>query len=345
MILGVCYNVFDCEELLETSILSVREEVDHICVVYQTISNFGEPANPHLVDFLNDLELKGLVDQLIYYQPKSWTEAEKIQLVSKNSQYKDLGCDVSQVGDQFFNEITKRELGRLNCLENGMTHFISMDCDEFYLKSELAYAKQKMINNGYESSACRMRIFGKFPTVEYLRDDYNAVPFIHILSPTKPYRLASPYPEQENKRMIGLDPTRRIENIDHTMKFYFFSRQEIEMYHMTLVRKNIYKKLINVSNRQNYGDIELFLEKWNSWTPDQGVLHPHPFIKYHFQKIEIVPNYFNIDLNNQCRICCKSREKLMRCSVCKTAKYCSESCQREDWNKHKNECKPLQNNV
>ena len=41
MKLGVSYNVFDGEELLESSIKSIRDNVDHISVVYQTISNFG----------------------------------------------------------------------------------------------------------------------------------------------------------------------------------------------------------------------------------------------------------------------------------------------------------------
>ena len=34
--LGACYNLFDCEELLEFSIRSLRGQVDYIVVVYQT---------------------------------------------------------------------------------------------------------------------------------------------------------------------------------------------------------------------------------------------------------------------------------------------------------------------
>ena len=36
MTLGACYNLFDGEELLESSIKSVRAEVAYVCVVYQT---------------------------------------------------------------------------------------------------------------------------------------------------------------------------------------------------------------------------------------------------------------------------------------------------------------------
>lgn len=70
MKLGVCYNcmfidisffevislVFDGEELLESSILSIRNVVDHICVVYQTKSNYNQPCNPHLESFLKYLK-------------------------------------------------------------------------------------------------------------------------------------------------------------------------------------------------------------------------------------------------------------------------------------------------
>ena len=40
MKIGVSYNLFDGEELLESSIKSIRKNVDYISVVYQTISNF-----------------------------------------------------------------------------------------------------------------------------------------------------------------------------------------------------------------------------------------------------------------------------------------------------------------
>jgi hypothetical protein len=40
---------------------------------------------------------------------------------------------VEGVGGQFFNELQKRELGRKRLLELHCTHFLLMDCDEFYL--------------------------------------------------------------------------------------------------------------------------------------------------------------------------------------------------------------------
>ena len=43
---GVSYNVFsDSIELLEPSIKNIRKSVDHISIVYQTISNIGQQTS------------------------------------------------------------------------------------------------------------------------------------------------------------------------------------------------------------------------------------------------------------------------------------------------------------
>ena len=57
MRLGVSYNVFDGEELLEESISKIRDNVDFICVVYQNTSNFGE-FRDDLEPFLYDLNTR-----------------------------------------------------------------------------------------------------------------------------------------------------------------------------------------------------------------------------------------------------------------------------------------------
>lgn len=47
----------------------------------------------------------------------------------------DLGVNSPDlIGDQFFNELRKREIGRQKCLEQGCTHFMAMDTDEFYIQ-------------------------------------------------------------------------------------------------------------------------------------------------------------------------------------------------------------------
>jgi hypothetical protein len=56
MRLGISYNVFDGEELLESSIKLIRDNVDFISVVYQTTSNFGNQCSEELVPLLHRLK-------------------------------------------------------------------------------------------------------------------------------------------------------------------------------------------------------------------------------------------------------------------------------------------------
>ncbi|XP_032173579.1 histone-lysine N-methyltransferase SMYD3 isoform X2 [Mustela erminea] len=44
-----------------------------------------------------------------------------------------------------------------------------------------------------------------------------------------------------------------------------------------------------------------------------------------------------------CDRCLLGKEKLMRCSQCRVAKYCSAKCQKKAWPDHKRECKCLKN--
>ncbi|XP_006779989.1 histone-lysine N-methyltransferase SMYD3 isoform X1 [Neolamprologus brichardi] len=43
-----------------------------------------------------------------------------------------------------------------------------------------------------------------------------------------------------------------------------------------------------------------------------------------------------------CHHCFTRRESLLRCSQCKTARYCNTACQKQAWSGHKRECKCLQ---
>lgn len=50
----------------------------------------------------------------------------------------------------------------------------------------------------------------------------------------------------------------------------------------------------------------------------------------------------DIEFRYQCRNCQKcSEKKLKKCSACRKALYCNETCQKEHWSIHKNSCKYL----
>lgn len=142
-----------------------------------------------------------------------------------------------------------------------------------------------MEESDYEGSACKMRYFFKDPTYEMLPlEETNVVPLITKLRPGCRFMLAHPYP-------CLVDPTRTINMV---RRFKIFSRDEIEMYHYSFVRRDLRKKLLNVSNRGNYEDIDDFLGALETWDPSEGILHPHPYFRQHFKEIKIVPNYFEI---------------------------------------------------
>jgi len=332
MKLGVGYNIWDCEELLERSIESIRPNVDFVVVVYQEISNFGTKCSPYLTKLLNELKEKKLIDEIIKYDTKfKWNSIERESIISKNASKDDYGGDKNQIGTQFLNEVEKRELGRKAAENFGCTHFMTMDADEFYLKDQMKNAKEFILKNNLQATACRMRILFKEAIYEFLPfDNSNAVPFICKIEKNRNFRLAVP-------SNILLDPTRKVENAEITL----LDRGIVEMYHMSFVRKDIRSKLNNVSNKANYiSNTNDFVRKFALWRNESdGVLHPHPHIGRLFSKIGKLKNHFNVDLNNQC-IVCRTHDNLQRCSVCKWAFYCCNEHQRSDWLSHQLICQP-----
>src|SRR5437879_6455611 len=101
-----------------------------------------------------------------------------------------------------------------------------------------------------------MRLFYKEPIYELTPlDEMSWVPVICKIGTS--FKLAEPFP-------ILLDPTRRLENIQN---FKSLGRDQIEMFHMTFVRRDMISKVRNVSNRANYMDVDGFLKKFEEWTP------------------------------------------------------------------------------
>lgn len=120
-----------------------------------------------------------------------------LQVLHERSRAPGLDGPVDTIGPQFFNELRKREAGREALARAGCSHFLLMDCDECYLHDELQVhtcfgrclcfrsapprqrAKELVLRNGYDATACRMRLFFKEPQYEFFPyDNYQAVPFI-----------------------------------------------------------------------------------------------------------------------------------------------------------------------
>lgn len=210
MKLAACYSVFDGYELLEASILSIREAVDYIVVGYQDISYHNQPADKELKKTLDDLLNKGLIDELYKYNPT---------------------FSVSPTRE----ERRKRRIGLRLAKKQKCNYYFTMDCDEFYKLDELVKAKNFILKNNIKSSVV--------PIMDYLAPNYqlgisNVCPFIFKINLFSRQKKVRNFP-------FSVDGTRCI----NTKKnFYKFTEEDIMMHHMRFVRKNIQSKYDNRSN-------------------------------------------------------------------------------------------------
>lgn len=249
MKLGVSYNIFDGEELLEGSIKCIRDQVDYISVVYQTTSNFGNPCDTNLVPLLNELKEKGLIDELFEYKPKL-TET-----------YNTLGIKIIE-GKGHFNELTKRNVGLSLSVGSKCTHHMSMDSDEYYLPEQFKFLKEEIINGDYDSSYSQMRTYYK--SWEYQLDPPEEY-YVSLIYKINQYSLF----EMGKYSPVLVDPTRRMDS----GKYRIFKREEIEMHHGSYIRNNIRTKLDNSSASTNFkNDIEKIVSHYNNWEYPNKVL-------------------------------------------------------------------------
>ena len=227
MKLGISYNLFDGEELLEASINSVRDEAFHISVVYQTKSYYGNNASPELLSLLNRLKRQGLIDEIYLFD-----------------------VDFTKPAKHYY-ERSKRDIGLKIAKKNGCTHFLSMDVDEFYDKNQLRNAKNYIIKKRIESSAVSI--------VEYLKNPEYKLLNGYTFEPVSPYNFYVPFimkinkflPQKHNCKWYPclVDPSRALNNDG---KFYLFSVQDVVMHHMSTVRADLHKKYAN--SNFNMGD-------------------------------------------------------------------------------------------
>lgn len=137
------YNVFDGEEFLERSIDSIRANVDMIICVVQNTAYNGFKYNGGVGKVWEMMEA-GKVDYMIGWQGKS--------------------------------QLEKRQRCLDIAIEHGATHYLGMDCDEVYNKSEFAIAKNIALK--HNGSYCKIKTYFKKENLTIGIDNYF-VPFIH----------------------------------------------------------------------------------------------------------------------------------------------------------------------
>jgi hypothetical protein len=211
MKLGVSYNLFDGEELLEPSARAIRKSAQYINVVYQNVSNRGEKHDKAPEGMLRELKLRGVIDEYVLYTP-------------------DLSREPS------YNEKKKRVIGFELVKKRGCSHFLGMDVDEFYYHEEVERAKEKILTWNIEISAVSHYEYVMKPEWKVAFENYSRfVPFICKTTVSQRVALDGYFP-------CLVEPTRRVKGRG---RFLLFPKQEIAMHHMTLVRIDLEKKLWN----------------------------------------------------------------------------------------------------
>lgn len=247
------YSIFDGEELLEFSIKSIKKSVDYVLVIYQTTSNFNV-KNENLEKKIFELKKIGLIDEYLHFNP-----------IPNNP---------------LMSEITKRNIGLEFAKNNNFTHFITIDCDEFYFEDEFNCAKNYIEENDIDSSVCWIQNYHKKPEYRVIgKSEPFKVPFINKIYIETKLILGGSY----FTNMV--DPTR----ITNTYKKYIlFDEDIIKMHHYTTIRKDIRKKYESWTCRLNYGNLDVIDQKANK-VLNYEIGDDDP-------KCEIVNNYFNIKL-------------------------------------------------
>ena len=257
------FNVFDDTiELLPYSLKSIRKNVDYISVVYQTVSNFGHRARPDFKKILYQLKDEGLIDKLYQYRPLPFFKP-------------------------YMHEIRKRNIGLKLSQKTGAAYHLSMDSDEFYLPDAIERAKNILTRGNYDSSFVYMQTLYKLPTQALTPPETYTVPLFYRI------RKGFKYTWQTKNMPCVVDPTRGMK----PGKFIIFKREQIEMFHMSYVRRDIRKKLVNSSALENYSDrVEKIVDVYMKWEPGNKALLAGKEEVY--SDTREVPNYFNISVQD-----------------------------------------------
>lgn len=226
MKLGVCYMVFDGEELLRPAITSIRSQVDFISVTWQKMSYHGNLNDTDLEPLINQLKADNLLDQAVFFEP-----------------------DLKKSPKE--NELLLRNIGLQTSRDAGCTHHISFDVDEFVLPEQMKYAKETF--GDHDCSMIQNIYYYKKPTWRmHPNVKNNWVSFIHPV--TTEYAMIPNYSHR-------IEVTRRLTPYE---KIKVYKADECVVHHMSYVRQNMAKKLKN-SVTGTLFTIDKFVEEFDKY--------------------------------------------------------------------------------
>lgn len=210
MRLVAIYSVWNDWDMLSHSVRILKPLVDGVIIVGSTQSNYGEYSAI----------------------PSEWHNNE---LYVRNPKFR----------IPMHSETDKRNYGISIAIEQGYTHFISLDADEVYKPDEFQKAKARFKDTNLAGLVCPSVVYFKSPTLTIGRD-ITLVPHIHKLTPTIRHEFNKLYPYSWIQGQIRIDPTRSL-NINSGVEYM----DDVEMHHFSHVRKDYEKKIRNSTARKN----------------------------------------------------------------------------------------------
>lgn len=243
------YNLWDGEEIFEHSYRNMAPLVDAVIIVWSRLSN--------------NCQNMGCFD------PSKYPNAILVN------------HEPSPAKTKQNNERDKRNAGLREAKRHNFTHFLMMDCDEFYDPIEFEIEKKRFKRDSLNGLVCKVRTYFKSPSLTIGDDPVTFVPFIHKLTPSLHYAMNKRYPFAYDKNGGGrIDPTRQL-NVKHGVEW-----SDITMHHYSHVRNDIRVKIENSS--ANLGRSSL-LEDWLN--AKEGY-----FVKMYQRTLVSCENQFNIQL-------------------------------------------------
>lgn len=222
--LCVLFTIWGDSELFQHCLKHTVQNImggngDNVIVVYSTISNFGETAEP----------------------PRYFHGAGSLNFEP------DLKLDAMT------NETNKRNFALDWARKNGFTHFLMADEDEYYEPEEFKNELKRFENPNLMGLVCRVKCYFRSPelTIGY---DTTLVPWVHKITPNLRFEFNRNYPfawtlldkiPHTHTKQIRIDPTRSM-NINDYVEW-----SEITMHHMSQIRSDMKKKIRNSTARAN----------------------------------------------------------------------------------------------
>lgn len=255
MKLGAIYTVFNGLELLEGSISQIISELDHVVIVYQTLSNRGN-SDPGVERFVMSLmeKMKDRKIMAIPFYPDMKTGTKENERAKHN-----LGLDI---------------LKKLGC-----THFMLSACDHYYFNEDFKRAKIKA--EAFDVTLTGMFTYYKKPEWQLTpREDYY-MPFICRLYSNTRY-VNTQWPAYK------VDPAVRVAPAS---LFFLFPENEILMHHYSMIRENIDSKFDNAAASSRWGEKgKVYREEFKHFSIETN----EPVAYFGGRRVIEVPNYFGL---------------------------------------------------